>query len=343
MASSNEEERSESETSSMSGSQRERRQWSSLYTESSRNISESDVSSAAKRRWSTLGLRIRASSILKSNLIQAKLHEHCDIEYNPEECEITQKRLDQARKNVVQHRTSCTLCEEEKDMLVKEQQCIKSLLTTGSFDDEEEDDLGFNGILESLEEEEEEEDEEEKDEIVEQQTKEGNEQLQINKCQPLPQARRERSASTKTALGNIKAKLIKLKLRSRLDKSNDGVLGVQAEQEEEDDDYDYEDNDQIDKSLLMMDASISSSTRHRSSIILPPTYRRSSKRSTRFRGSDVDEKFVKYNMNMKLAGVVEEEEEEKEMDVECVDYVRKPNLATILEQYDAMTNHPKYS
>lgn len=85
----------------MSGSQRERRQWSSLYTESSsRNISESDVSSAAKRRWSTLGLRIRASSILKSNLIQAKLHEHCDIEYNPEECEITQKRLDQARKNL---------------------------------------------------------------------------------------------------------------------------------------------------------------------------------------------------------------------------------------------------
>jgi hypothetical protein len=37
------------------------------------------------------------------------------------------------------------------------------------------------------------------------------------------------------------------------------------------------------------------------------------------------------------------DEEEKDMDLECVDYVRKPDLANCIQQYDAMTNHPKYS
>jgi len=42
--------------------------------------------------------------------------------------------------------------------------------------------------------------------------------------------------------------------------------------------------------------------------------------------------------------ILEEVDEEKEiMDLECVDYVRKPDMATIIEQYDAMANHPKYS
>ena len=284
-------------------------------------------SSAAKRRWGSLGLRVRASIMLKSSIIQAKLHEKCDIEYKPEDCEITQKRLEQARKNVVQHRTSCTLRDEEKDMLVKEQLCIKRLFLTGSFDDEEEEDeSGLDEIQESKEEEE---------GTVEQHVEGGNKQVP----QDSARGREELSADTKSALGDIKAKLMKLKLRSRLDSSNDGVLGVQAEQQEEE-----EDDDQIDPSLLMMNASVSSSTgRHRSSIILPPTHRRCSKPSASYRGSEVDEKFVKYNMNMKVAGVMEDEDEEKEMDVECVDYVRKPNLANIIEEYDALANHPKYS
>lgn len=285
-----------------------------------------EASSAAKRRWGSLGLRVRASIMLKSSIIQAKLAEHCDIEYNPEDCEITQKRLEQARKNVVQHRTSCTLRDEEKDMLVKEQLCIKRLFLTGSFDDEDEE-SGLDEIQESKEEEEEKQDVE--------QGQGGNKQVP----QDAARGRGEHSADTASALGDIKAKLMKLKLRSRLDSSNDGVLGVQAEQQEEE-----EDDDQIDPSLLMMNASVSSSTgRHRSSIILPPTHRRCSKPSTSYRGSEVDEKFVKYNMNMKVAGVMEDEDEEKEMDVECVDYVRKPNLANIIEEYDAVANHPKYS
>eukprot|EP00984_Skeletonema_dohrnii_P012026 scaffold4832_cov115-Skeletonema_dohrnii-CCMP3373.AAC.3 len=378
---------------SMSGSQR---RFTTLETmSSSSTIINNEASESAKRRWSTLGLSVRASANFKASVIKAKLHEHCDIEYKPEECEITPNRLAWARKNMVVHRrTSCALAAEEKDHLVKEQQCIKSLLVTGEFEEEseygesEEDSSevdsedGLGGIQESIEEEEEDEEVETQQQQRFKAKKQGDAKLKSceAKCKP-PQdnLRRERSFSTKLSLRNIRAKLIKLKLRSRHDMTNDGVLGVQAEEEDDDDDDDDEVSENVrQRSSILMDSSISSTlassrrphnsilmnssisssqrvpSRQRTSIILPPTYRRCSRPSINYRGSLVDEEFVKYNMNMKKLQFaddmkeVEEEGEEKdeedgEMDVEYVDYVRKPDLANIIEQYDALANHPKYS
>lgn len=347
------------DNTSMSGSQRRFTTIpSDLIISSDSNIilpngNTKAASESAKRRWSTLGLRVRTSAALKSNLIQAKLHEHCNIEYKPEDCEITQQRLEWARRNVVHRRTSCVLAAQEKDDLMKEQQCIKSLFVTGEFDaidegEEEEkisekvNDMGLDEIQESIGEEEEEEEEEAQ-----------LKKTQVNCLPPPPPPQdinRKRSKSTKIALGNIKAKLIKLKLRSRLDFSNDGVLGVQAE--EKDDDADQCGSLPLMKSVAshrnrQRSSVLAPPSRQRSSIILPPTHRRCSISSNNYRGSVVDENFVKYNMKMKLDGINEEdkdeEDENREMDVECVDYVRKPDLASILEQYDAMTNHPKYS
>jgi len=303
---------------------------------------------------------------------------------------------------VVHRRTSCALAAEEKDNLVKEQQCIKSLLVTGEFEEEseysesEEEDSseessedGLGGIQESIEEEEEEEEEVETQQQQQQQQrfkakKQGDTKLKSCqvKCKPPPQdTRRERSFSTKLSLRNIRAKLITLKLRSRHDMTNDGVLGVQAEEEDDDDDDDDDDLSENvrQRSQILMDSSISSTlassrrrghnsilmnssisssqripSRQRTSIILPPTYRRCSRPSINYRGSLVDEEFVKYNMNMKKLQFAddmkegeeegeEKDEEDGEMDVEYVDYVRKPDLANIIEQYDAMANHPKYS
>ena len=299
---------------------------------------------------------------------------------------------------VVHRRTSCALAAEEKDHLVKEQQCIKSLLVTGEFEEgeysesEEEDSSeessedGLGGIQESIEEEEEEAEVETQQQQQQQQQrfkakKQGDTKLKScqAKCKPPPQdTRRERSFSTKLSLRNIRAKLITLKLRSRHDMTNDGVLGVQAEEEDDDDDDDLSENVRqrsqilLDSSIsstlassrrrvhnsILMNSSISSSqripSRQRTSIILPPTYRRCSRPSINYRGSLVDEEFVKYNMNMKKLQFAddmkegeeegeEKDEEDGEMDVEYVDYVRKPDLANIIEQYDAMANHPKYS
>ncbi len=272
-----------------------------LPTKSGRSIEASD---AAKRRWSTLGLLVKTSTS-----IQAKLNEHCDIEFNPEECEITPNRLEHVRKMVVARRTSCVLAEEERRNLVKEQRCIKSLLVTG-------------GVLE------------EDDEIIPEEEEDGEEDLAMQLQQqrnedlrdslplrpPPPQdIKQDRSFSAKLLIDNIRAQLINLKLRSRLDLTNDGVLGVQSEGD--------------------MRCSLKT---------LPQTHRRCSIRNDKIgRGSVVDEHFVKYNMSMignNMKDISEEVvDEEKEMDVEYVDHVRKPDMATIVEQYDAMTNHPKYS
>lgn len=251
---------------------------------------------------------------------------------------------------MVHRRTSCALDEQEMGNLMKEQQCIKSLFVTGEFDEGDDEGEQEEKSIEKMN------DNLGLDEIQEEEEEEGVQPKKTQvKCIPPPQdVKKERSKSTKIALGNIKAKLMRLKLRSRLDMSNDGVLGVQAE----------ENNDNTDNSLPLMKSVASHRNRQRSSILappsapptrkqrssifLPPTHRRCSISSSNYRGSIVDENFVKYNMNMKLhcADVIKEEDEEdkdRKMEVECVDYVRKPDLANILEQYDAMANHPKYS
>ncbi|KAL7534048.1 hypothetical protein ACHAXR_005601 [Thalassiosira sp. AJA248-18] len=59
-------------------------------------------------------------------------------------------------------------------------------------------------------------------------------------------------------------------------------------------------------------------------------------------------KYMEYNMRMgnnqrSIADNEDDEEEVKEMDLEDVSYVRKPNLARIIEEYEAMQKHPKYT
>ena len=113
-----------------------------------------------------------------------------------------------------------------------------------------------------------------------------------------------------------------------MDTSNDGVLGVQKE-----------DRRSFHNSLVNAAYGRSSSF-----MTLPKSHRRCSIKNSNYRGSIIDESFVKYNMRMHDTGDGSYvDEEEKDMDLECVDYVRKPDLANCIQQYDSMTNHPKYS
>lgn len=108
-----------------------------------------------------------------------------------------------------------------------------------------------------------------------------------------------------------------------MDTSNDGVLGVQKE-----------DRRSFHNSLI----------KQSSFMTLPKSHRRCSIKNSNYRGSIIDESFVKYNMRMQDTGDGSYiDEEEKDMDLECIDYVRKPDLANCIQQYDAMSNHPKYS
>ena len=117
-----------------------------------------------------------------------------------------------------------------------------------------------------------------------------------------------------------------------MDTSNDGVLGVQ-------------------KDKRHVDSSLINAAYGRSSFkSLPKSHRRCSIKNCNYRGSIIDESFVKYNMRMQdhvgstaTGDGSYVDEEEKDMDLECVDYVRKPDLANCIQQYDALTNHPKYS
>ena len=55
-------------------------------------------------------------------------------------------------------------------------------------------------------------------------------------------------------------------------------------------------------------------------------------------------KFMMYNMRLKIHDArIFEQEEKSEMDLEDISYVRKPDLARIIEEYEAIQNHPKYT
>ena len=117
----------------------------------------------------------------------------------------------------------------------------------------------------------------------------------------------------------IKFQMMKAKLRARLDTRNDGVLGVQQS-----DEY---------------------------------CVRGAHPRHDSFR--DPNSKFIMYNMKRASMiggdlGIVDSldaedlegddgEEEVKEMDVEDISYVRKPRLVNIIQEYQALQNHPKYN
>ncbi|KAL7503265.1 hypothetical protein ACHAXN_001091 [Cyclotella atomus] len=96
------------------------------------------------------------------------------------------------------------------------------------------------------------------------------------------------------------------KLRARIDQENDGVLGIQQ----------------------------AGGIRRYNSIL------------------SSNPKYLMYNLakvsQRALVLDVESEDEDqvqekREMDVEDITYVRKPNLACIIEESEAMTNHPKYT
>ena len=105
--------------------------------------------------------------------------------------------------------------------------------------------------------------------------------------------------------GILNSQIMTAKLRARLDDTNDGVLGIQS----------------------------------------------TGRRMNRFdsiRGNN----YMMYNITKRggfgsANSVAEDEEdkgevEQKEVDLEDISYVRKPNLARIIEEYEALQHHPKY-
>eukprot|EP00956_Cyclotella_meneghiniana_P001024 scaffold1229_cov49-Cyclotella_meneghiniana.AAC.2 len=110
-------------------------------------------------------------------------------------------------------------------------------------------------------------------------------------------------------LGTINAQLIKAKLRARVDDTNSGVLGVQDERK-----YNRYNS-------ILGDKFVMYNMRQRASIrgnntIIPEDY-------------DTDDK--------------EEEEKKQDIDLEDISYVRKPNMARIIQEYEQLQNHPKYT
>ena len=192
--------------------------------------------------------------------------------------------------------TGCALADEEKLNLVRELKCIKSLLTFDVLDHDDDDD-DFLDELDALFEEGGEE-----EEVVDQQQQQTQQQQLLllennHPPPPPPQDTQRRRSSAALRLRNLRAQLITLKIRSRLDTTHDGVLGVQA------------DNDADVRGPLNNEG-------------FPKTYRRCSVRNSKYRGSVVDEKFVKYCATMEqnhgFMGNIQEEGEgdEEEMDVE---------------------------
>jgi hypothetical protein len=103
----------------------------------------------------------------------------------------------------------------------------------------------------------------------------------------------------------VKAKLLNAKLRSRVDKTYSGVLGVQDEGKR-----------------TRMNTIIGNK------FIMYNNMKRDSVKAIHVNGDDI---------------IGSNEEETEEIDLQDVSYVRKPSMARIIQEYDAIANHPKYS
>mmetsp|Transcript_18158 Transcript_18158/g.33021 ORF Transcript_18158/g.33021 Transcript_18158/m.33021 type:complete len:731 (+) Transcript_18158:167-2359(+) len=226
---------------------------------------------------------------------------HCEIEFKEEECAITSERLDKyhATAHLGDDRSSCILTAGEMKNLWEEQKTIRRTLflpggtaMSAVGGSTRADKTRLDGMVEyeipikdpmqwALGEVEEEEEE--------------------PAVAPPEDEKEDPSSSLKHGICDVKAQLMTAKLRARVDKDNEGVLGVQ-----------------------------------------------SSRSMQRF-NSMVGNKFMMYNMRMSSTRSIgydfaaDDEEEVKEVDVEDISYVRKPNLARIIEEYEAMQNHPKYT
>ncbi|KAL9186060.1 hypothetical protein ACHAXT_005298 [Thalassiosira profunda] len=263
-----------------------------------------------------------------------EIRKHCEIEYDEDECQITDERLKRAKGACAfQDRSTCRLTAQELRGLRKEQTAIRTTLGLGSTPRGAASMVGgaiggkvkrvSKGISTrglsikeqmqkalSLVDEEEEGAEEEVEAVSGEEVEvAGETKVEETAASAPPQDTGEtcksRTGETCKNIRDLKAQLMTAKVRARLDQKDDGVLGVQGT-----------------RSMLMT-------------------------RGNSIRGN----KFAEYNlrMNHRLIGSIdedgalEEEEEKKEIDLEDLSYVRKPNLARIIEEYEAMRHHPKYN
>ena len=184
----------------------------------------------------------------------AQLHKnpdiHLDIEYNKQECQITEKRLARAREACSTNNDNCSLSTDELLSLQKEQVTLRqTLLPMATLEEKEETPaLGFSSIntdLAPLEE----------GQTLQEEHMEINEEnllmLQgelgdlntVEEGQPLDEeqmavddlaqdpALMKRSRTLSQDFRDLKAKLYTAKIRARMNRTNDGVLGVQGDED----------------------------------------------------------------------------------------------------------------
>ena len=202
----------------------------------------------------------------------------CDLHFCEEGCKITPDRLQQARETYsCQDGKACQLTESESNMLRDEQEKIQSTL------------YGKTAIKAAA--------------IFKSALNKSNVSGELTVDEETEYQTSNRDSDSLSGIGTVKAQLINAKLRSRIDKTNQGVLGVQD------------------------------------------------LRTLKRTNSVIDNKFMMYNImkreSVKALNVghdaADESKEEKEIDLEDISFVRKPNMARIIQEYDNLRNHPKYT
>ena len=305
--------------------------------------------------------------------------EHTDIEYKADECAITNARLSEAHKklDIPGCADGSCLSNEEKQRLGLEQRHIRKTLNLPSCHNttKDEDDIKKHVVTKTVgkvghvikdtvqdglarlhivqeEEGEEEGEEEDKQEgkhrgrrgsvavysLPETMTKQPQDNTKvattttqgvptpqdIKSTTPVKPRPQDDVMSSNDMIGSttVKVQLMAAKFRSRLDQSNDGVLGVQKS-----DDY-------------CLPQQRMNSLRGDSKFMLY-NKRMSTRALSIAKGTSTISLFNKQKTT--LDNDTNKDESKEDMDVEDISYVRKPNLARIIEQYEALSNHPKYS
>ena len=307
--------------------------------------------------------------------------EHTDIEYKADECEITNARLSEAHKklDIPGCADGSCLSNEEKQRLGLEQRHIRKTLNLPACHTIKEDDkkkhvvgktvgkvghvikdtvqdgLALLNIVEEEEEGEEVDEEEDKQEgkhrgrrgsiavyslpetMTKQphdNTKEGTTTTQgvlptpqdVKSTPPAKPRPQDYIMSSNDMIGSttVKVQLMAAKFRSRLDHKNDGVLGVQKSDE------------------YCLPQQRMNSLRGDSKFMLY-NKRMSTRALAIAKGTSTISLFNKRKTTSLDDDTNINNESKEDMDVEDISYVRKPNLARIIEQYEALSNHPKYS
>jgi hypothetical protein len=229
--------------------------------------------------------------------------------YNEEDCAITPERLQQARETAYvtggshRDRKSCFLTTNEVKALQGEQKRRKTLLLAAGF---------LEGVR--LGEHDHDDSEEEATAVSplpQDQVPSATADTSSQPCHTpssdtadnIQPTSSDNTTKKRRSVGTIQAQFMTAKLRSRLDQENDGVLGI------------------LQKSRGMK----------------------------RYNSLRANPNYIMYNLAKMCEFDFEEDDdphqlpEKKEMDIQDISYVRKPNLARILEAREAMANHPKYT